>query len=231
MDGPRSLPRLFRFKPIAWHSYCLRLAPAASLSALAFAGVWLLGLAGVLARAAGVSKGRRWEVTGRRGLLALGTLMTVFALMVSGVILALSGTVQAQTDESAPAKPTGLTGTVTHASVSLAWDDPEDSSITSYQILRRDKSIHETGEFAVLVGDTQTSATSYVDTDVEAVGKYVYRVKARNSAGLSPQNSFVNAKLPAPPEPTPLPHRRPLPSPRRRPHRRLLLSRRTSPSG
>ena len=93
-------------------------------------------------------------MTGRRGLLVLG-LMPVFALMVSGVILALSGTVLAQTDESAPAKPTGLTGTVTHASVSLARDDPDDSSITGYQILRRDKSIHETGEFVVLVEDTR----------------------------------------------------------------------------
>ena len=108
-------------------------------------------------------------------------------------------------DESEPAKPTGLTGTVTHASVSLAWDNPADSSIRGYQILRRDKSIHETGNFAVLVGGTQTSATSYVDTDVEAEGQYVYRVKARNSAGLSPQSSYFNAELPAPPEPTPTP--------------------------
>lgn len=64
----------------------------------------------------------------------------VFALMAGGVMLALSGTVLAQSDESLPAKPTGLTGTVTHDSVTLTWDDPEDGSITGYQILRRDRS-------------------------------------------------------------------------------------------
>lgn len=48
---------------------------------------------------------------------------------------------------------------------------------------------------------------------MEAEGKYVYRVKARNSAGLSPQSSYFNAELPAPPEPTPEPTPTPTPRP------------------
>ena len=39
-----------------------------------------------------------------------------------------------------PAKPTGLTATVSHDSVSLTWDDPGDESITGYQMLREGQS-------------------------------------------------------------------------------------------
>ena len=44
-----------------------------------------------------------------------------------------------------PAKPTGLTATAAYDGVTLTWDDPLDSSITGYQVLRRDKSIHDSG--------------------------------------------------------------------------------------
>ena len=99
----------------------------------------------------------------------------------------------------APARPTGLTGTVSHDAVALTWDNPQDSTITGYQILRRDKSIHELGEFIVHVEDTGDNAPSYTDTNVVAEGRYTYRVKARNEGGLSPQSSYFDARLPQPP--------------------------------
>ena len=94
-----------------------------------------------------------------------------------------------------PAKPTNLTGTVAHDRVSLTWDNPEDDSITGYQVLRRDTTVHRLGEFVVLVDDTGTAETAYVDSDVAAGGNYVYRVKARNAAGLSPRSSYFDADL------------------------------------
>ena len=72
------------------------------------------------------------------------------AVALCGIVLALSSTgtppVGAQ-DGSAPAKPTGVVATATHDSVALAWDDPGDASITHYQIFRRDRDVHDTGEF------------------------------------------------------------------------------------
>ena len=97
--------------------------------------------------------------------------------------------------------PTGLTGTFTHESVSLSWDDPRDPSITGYQILRRERGVHEVGDFQIHVDDTSSAATSYVDTAVEAEASYVYRVKARNSSGLSKRSRFFRADLPAAPDP------------------------------
>ena len=49
--------------------------------------------------------------------------------------------------------------------------------------------------------DTANANTSYVNTDVEAEGSYAYRIRARNSAGLSgPSNDFT-ANLPTAPPP------------------------------
>ena len=133
-------------------------------------------------------------------------LLAVVAFLVAGPVSGMSGPVDAQVPQSGPPPtPTGLTGTFTHESASLSWDDPGDPSITSYQILRRQVGVHDPGDFIVHLDDTNSSATSYVDSVVEAGTSYVYRIKARNSVGLSERSSFFNAVLPAAPEPTPTP--------------------------
>ena len=100
-----------------------------------------------------------------------------------------------------PARPRGLTGTVVHNAVSLNWDDPGDASITGYQILRLDRDVHGLGNFQVHVDDTGSAAASYVDTDLASETRYVYRLKARNAAGLSEWSDFFRADTPSEPEP------------------------------
>ena len=100
-----------------------------------------------------------------------------------------------------PAKPTGLTGMVTHNEVSLSWDNPGDETITGYQILRRDKALHQKGVFLVHVNDTGNTDTTYVDESVEPETKYVYRIKAKNIAGLSERSNWFNATTPTAPDP------------------------------
>ena len=101
----------------------------------------------------------------------------------------------------APARPQGLTGTVAHDIVSLTWDDPQDATITGYQILRRDRDLHEVGEFLVHVGDAGTATTSYVDREVAPETRYVYRIRARNAAGLSERSEWFGADTPVEPDP------------------------------
>ena len=102
---------------------------------------------------------------------------------------------------SAPAAPTGLTAAAAHDSVTLNWTAPAGSTVTGYQILRRQTGVDEPGDFQVHVDDTGNTDTTYTDTDVEAEARYVYRVKARNGDLLSPRSSFANAELPASPDP------------------------------
>ncbi len=128
------------------------------------------------------------------------------ALALCGIVLALSsGTppVGAQ-DGSAPAKPTGVVATATHDSVALAWDDPDDASITHYQIFRRDRDVHDAGEFVTIEDDTGSAAASYTDDTVEPETRYVYRVKAVNQHGASTWSNFVRADTPAAPDPADL---------------------------
>ena len=129
------------------------------------------------------------------------------ALALCGVVLALSSTgtppVGAQ-DGSLPAKPTGVVTTATHDSVALAWDDPSDASITHYQIFRRDRDVHDTGEFVTIQENTGSAEPSYTDDTVEPETRYVYRVKAVNQHGASTWSDFVRADTPAAPDPADL---------------------------
>ena len=103
-----------------------------------------------------------------------------------------------------PAAPTGLAvSSAAHDSVALTWDDPSDSSITGYQVLRRSRDGDEYGdgrgaaEFVAIADDTGSSATTYTDTSVTARTRYIYRVKARNPRGLSEVSSDADAETDA----------------------------------
>ena len=104
-----------------------------------------------------------------------------------------------------PSKPQNLrVSSETHSSVILTWDDPDDSTISSYQVLRRSRDGDVYGDGAgaaefVAVGETGSSTTTYTDTTVTPRTKYVYRVKARNAGGLSPQSGYANAETPVRP--------------------------------
>ncbi len=129
--------------------------------------------------------------------------VAIRSLALLGIfILFAAGPYQASGQEGdAPGKPTGLTGTAAYDSVTLTWDDPNDASITGYQILRRQRGVHNVGDFQVHVDDTGSAAATWTDTDVEAGKRYVYRVKARNGAGLSERSSYFDADLPSAPVP------------------------------
>ena len=137
-----------------------------------------------------------------RNQLARTTTIAVLAILAIAAIwfMAVPTVAQGQSNDP-PAKPTGLTGNVAHDQVSLSWDDPDDDTITGYQILRRNKDVDNPGVFHVHVANTGSNATGYVDTDVEAETRYVYRIKAKNANGLSQQSGYFNADTPAAPTP------------------------------
>ena len=98
-----------------------------------------------------------------------------------------------------PARPTGLTGEAAHDRVALTWDDPGDASISGYRVLRRDPEVDASGVFSILVDDTGSASPAYVDREVQAENRYVYRIQARNAAGLSPRSRRFVADTPIAP--------------------------------
>ena len=130
---------------------------------------------------------------------AISRRLPILLVALAALALALSGTPAQAQQGSAPDKPTGLTVTsVAEDAVTLSWDDPSDSSITHYQVLRRDRAVHAPGEFVTIEEDTGSSATAYTDTDVEPDKGYVYRVKAVNAHGVSGWSNYARADTPGP---------------------------------
>ena len=101
------------------------------------------------------------------------------------------------------AKPTGLSAAViSHDTVTITWDDPQDDTITGYVILRRDREIHPVGTFVTITGDTGSADITYTDDTVEPDKQYVYRIKAINEHGeVSEISDWVRAYTPAAPVP------------------------------
>ena len=136
----------------------------------------------------------QWRWSGSRlGWIAGGFAAALLTAVLASVALAQSPGLEP------PAKPVSLQAVVSHDLVSLSWDDPGDASISGYQILRRDRDRSPVGQFEVLVEDTGSAATAYVDRQVQPETRYNYRVKARNAAGLSRRSNFVRADTPPAP--------------------------------
>ena len=117
---------------------------------------------------------------------------------------AISTTVRGPDEATAPeppAKPTGLSATATHDSVTLTWEDPDDDTITGYVILRRVRYDDPKGHFDELVADTGTAAATYTDDTVKAETSYTYRIKAINRAGTSERSRWSHIDTPAAPVP------------------------------
>ena len=147
----------------------------------------------------------------------IGTRLTLAAaavLLLAFVAVTAWVTNDAQAQGSVPGKPARPTAdSVSHESVTFSWTDPGDSSITGYQILRRNRDADAKGNFTVIENNTGGAGTSYTDDTIEASTRYGYRVKARNADGISTQSDALRVSTPAEPAPTPSPTPTQVPTP------------------
>ena len=100
------------------------------------------------------------------------------------------------TTPSTPAKPTGISYGASHDNALMFWTDPNDDSITGYQILRGE----DADTLTVLEDDTGSASASYSDDTVEPETEYFYAIRARNAGGLGPQSDTVSVTTQAAPE-------------------------------
>ena len=134
--------------------------------------------------------------TSRRPSILLAALVALLLLLAAAPVAAHGG--------SAPARPTGLTAMGFHGGIALDheivspyvrldWDDPGDTSITHYQVLRLDVDARTNGQFLVIDGDTGSALTQYFDHSVEQNMRYAYRVIAVNEHGGSRPSGSAEA--------------------------------------
>ena len=105
---------------------------------------------------------------------------------------------------SRPEMPTGLTATAGNAQVALAWTDPDDSSITKYQVQKRTGAAW--GSWADIPDSApgEANAASYTVTGLSNGTAYWFRIRAVNAVDNGPRSDtagparpFTTARTPA----------------------------------
>ncbi len=134
----------------------------------------------------------------------------VAALCLAGALAAfLAYPAYAQSGDGASA-PSNLTAAIADGGVILNWSPPvqDAASVTGYEVLRRRPKEGE-GALLVLVADTGSTATTYVDATANEPGtRYTYRVKALRGGEKSSRSNHARVDLPEEAdetEPTPAP--------------------------
>ncbi len=110
-----------------------------------------------------------------------------------------------------PAAPTRLSATAGNAQITLAWTNPNDATITGYQIRQRKGSAAWTAWTDIDPSDAST--VMYVVTGLDNGSRYRFRIRAVNPGGESDQSRAVSATPNPPPTPTPTPTHTPTPEP------------------
>ena len=96
-----------------------------------------------------------------------------------------------------PTAPTGLTAAqVTHDSLTLTWDDPQDASITGYRVLRGTSA----DGLSTIEEDTASTSAQYTDSTVAAETTYHYAVQALSQDGDGAQSTVISTTTPAEPQ-------------------------------
>ena len=118
--------------------------------------------------------------------------------------------------QTRPGRAHSLSVAQSGSSVALNWSAPGDGgSVASYRIWRRLPDMGEDG-VRVIVNDTGSTATSFVDSGAVGGQKHIYRVQALNSRGEGQQSkpaqivvkaaaAPVASNTPIPPTNTPIP--------------------------
>ena len=97
-----------------------------------------------------------------------------------------------------PAAPTGLTASlVEHNSLTLTWNDPQDTNITGYRIQRGT----DANSLHTIEANTGSPSTNYTDSTVEPETTYHYAVQALSQDGNGAR-AITSGTTPAEPDET-----------------------------
>ena len=131
-------------------------------------------------------------------LVTVSHTVTGYGSGASAVTTADSVTVTV-TDDDVPAKPTVLSATAGNAQVTLNWSDPEDESITGYE-LRQKKGSAAWGDWSA-IADSDDETVSHTVTGLDNDSRYRFRIRAVNSNGDGTQSDVKDATPTAPTTP------------------------------
>ncbi len=103
------------------------------------------------------------------------------------------------TPAGSPAKPTGLSAEAGNGQVELTWTDPDDDSITGYQVQQRKGGA--AWESWSDISDSDADTVSHTVTGLDNDSAYRFRIRAQNGSGNSPHSAVARATPAAPASP------------------------------
>ena len=95
------------------------------------------------------------------------------------------------TPVESPAAPTGLSATAGNGQVVLSWSDPDNDSITRYEV-RYGKVGESLGAWSA-ISNSDAETTGHTVTSLDNGSEYRFRIRAVNSAGNGAQSAVVRA--------------------------------------
>ena len=142
-----------------------------------------------------------WTVT---GLEAAETLSFRVAAINEAGAGAWSEVVTVTTEAAVPDPPPSLIAThVSTTSIRLAWSAPQFTGGRGIPIIGYKIERHSGGDWAVLIPNTQSLATSHIDKGLSPGTEYFYRVSAINKVGTGRPSMIFSARtsatIPGPP--------------------------------
>ena len=117
----------------------------------------------------------------------------LLAVLAVALLVALAHVAQAAT-EAPDHAPVNLSARAADGGIVLEWDPPAAGDPAGYRILRRHTT--DPAQLSVLVADTGSAATRYVDRAVRPETGYVYRVEPVGAAGGEARSNFALVKTP-----------------------------------
>ena len=130
------------------------------------------------------------------------TLPANFLLGTATTVVTITDNPPAEEEEeeelpAAPAKPTGLAAQAGNAQVTLSWNNPDNATITKWQVQQK-QGDGSYGAWVDIPGST-TTTTSHTVTGLSNGTAYGFRIRAVNAGGNSPASAEVRATPLAPP--------------------------------
>ena len=95
-------------------------------------------------------------------------------------------------NDSVPAQPEGLAAEPGNGKVTLSWNDPDDSSITVWQVIYQKSTGGVSSGWKDITGSTATTTTHTV-TGLENGAEYSFHIRAKNDAGTGEQSVMAKA--------------------------------------
>ena len=153
---------------------------------------------------------RVWSAILRRGLARYAPVLVGLAVVVSALLgqtLYVSAGTQEGVSKNLSAEPVD-------GGIALNWEARGDQEAAGYRILRRYAT--DDSQLEVLVEDTGSARTRYIDPSVRPETEYVYRVQPIGPSGVGARSNFArvttptlppvaNGRIAEPPSPPPPP--------------------------